>query len=121
MMVTTEMTAATPTTMPINVNAVRSLLARRLAVATRNASQIFWPRKSTKQKLLAVSNLFCAFCAFCAFWWLLDPLVFLDLAVTNRDYAVGAFRDVVLVSDYDDRVAFGVETLKQVHDLHAGV
>src|ERR1041384_6090670 len=118
MMVTTEMTAATPTTMPINVNAVRSLLARRLAVATRNASQSFLPRKSTKQKLLAVSNLFCAFCAF---WWLPDPLGFLDLAVTNRDYAVGAFRDVRPVRDYDDRVAFGVEGVKTDHYLRGGV
>jgi hypothetical protein len=37
-MVTTAMTAATPTTMPTNVSAVRSLLARRLAKATRNDS-----------------------------------------------------------------------------------
>src|SRR5262249_61214051 len=36
--VTTAITADTPTTIPINVRAVRSLLARKLAVATRNAS-----------------------------------------------------------------------------------
>ena len=39
MMVTTEITAATPTTTPINVNAVRSLLARRLPSATLKDSQ----------------------------------------------------------------------------------
>ena len=39
MIVTTAITAVTPTTMPINVRAVLSLLVRRLAVATRKASQ----------------------------------------------------------------------------------
>jgi hypothetical protein len=39
MIVTTAMTAVTPTTIPISVSAVRSLLARRLEVATRKASQ----------------------------------------------------------------------------------
>ena len=104
MMVTTEITAATPTTMPISVNAVRSMLERRLAVATLNASQIFWPRKSKEHKQA-----------------LPDPLVLLDLTVANRDYAMRAFRDVVLVRHHDDGVAFRVETLEQVHDLHAGV
>ena len=37
--VTTAITAATPTTIPISVSAVRSLFVRRLATATRNASQ----------------------------------------------------------------------------------
>src|SRR6185369_14006739 len=40
MIVITAITAVTPTTIPTSVSAVRSLLARRLAVATRNASQI---------------------------------------------------------------------------------
>src|ERR1051325_44660 len=115
MMVTTEMTAATPTTMPIKVSAVRSLLARRLAVATRNASQIFWPRKSTKQKPQPLSNLSCAFLR------LPDSFVFLDLTVTNRDHAMGAFGNVVLVRDHDDRVAFRMKTLEEVHNLHTGV
>src|SRR6266446_1382659 len=38
MIVTTAITAETPTTIPINVKAVLSLFERRLAVATRNAS-----------------------------------------------------------------------------------
>jgi hypothetical protein len=104
MMVTTEMTAATPTTMPIKVSAVRSLLARKLAVATRNASQMCWPRKSILP-----------------FAALLDSLVFFDLTVANRDHAVCAYRNVVFVRNHDDRVAFGVETLEEVHDLHAGM
>src|SRR5688572_32568899 len=37
--VTTAITAVTPTTIPISVSAVRSLLVRRLEVATRKASQ----------------------------------------------------------------------------------
>src|SRR6185369_12053072 len=120
MIVTTEMTAATPTTMPINVSAVRSLLARRLAVATRKASQIFWPRKSTKstKQNFTASSLFYAFCAFS---WLSDSFVFLDLTVADRDHAVRAFGDVMFVRHYDDGVAFGVETLEEVHDFHARV
>ena len=38
MIVTTAITAATPTTMPTSVSAVRNLFARKLASATRNAS-----------------------------------------------------------------------------------
>ena len=40
MMVTTAMTAATPTTTPTSVKAVRSLLARRLPSAMRSDSQV---------------------------------------------------------------------------------
>src|SRR2546423_10152935 len=39
MIVTTAMTADTPTTMPTSVRAVRNLFARRLDTATRNDSQ----------------------------------------------------------------------------------
>ena len=34
---------------------------------------------------------------------------------------MGACGDVVLVRNDDDRVAFGVETFEEIHDLHAGV
>src|SRR5262245_57597508 len=119
MMVTTEMTAATPTTIPIKVSAVRSLLARRLAVATRNASQIAvsrkndsdcWPRKSTKSTKQTRYFLLCILCLFVGA--LLNSFVLLDLTVTNRDHAVRAVRNVVLVRNHDDRVAFRVETLE---------
>ena len=63
---------------------------------------------------------FC-FVPYVPFCGLSNSLIFLDLAVTNRDYAVGAHGNVVFVSDHDNRVAFGVETLEEVHDLHAGV
>src|SRR6185369_853943 len=106
MIVTTEITAATPTTMPTSVNAVRSLLERRLAVATRNASQMAVRRN--RYRILCLL-------------WLLNSLVFFDLTVANRDDAVGAFCDVVLVRHDDDRIAFGVETFEKIHDLHAGV
>src|ERR1700752_2136589 len=45
-MVTTAITAVTPTTIPIKVRDVRSLLALKLAVATRKASQIGGRRKA---------------------------------------------------------------------------
>src|SRR4029077_13514343 len=47
-MVTTAITAVTPTTIPTRVNAVRSLFERRLPVATRKASQIAVSRNSEK-------------------------------------------------------------------------
>src|ERR1044072_8553238 len=84
MIVTTAITAVTPTMMPINVNAVRNLLARRLAVATRNASQIAARRNSDSD--LRISMPFAA---------LLDSLVFLDKAVANRDNAVSTCGNVV--------------------------
>jgi hypothetical protein len=49
MMVTTAMTAETPTTMPTSVSAVRSLLARSEAAATRNDSQRDAIRRRIKQ------------------------------------------------------------------------
>src|SRR6185369_7135147 len=51
MMVTTAITAVTPTTMPIKVRDVRSLLARRLEVATRKASQIAVRRMSERERM----------------------------------------------------------------------
>src|SRR6185503_18661060 len=104
MIVTTAITAETPTMMPIRVNAVRSLFARRLAVATRKASQI------------AASRII-----FCAFVALPYAFVFFDKTVANRDNAVGTCGDIVFVRNDDDRVAFGVETFEEIHDLHAGV
>ena len=110
-------TAVTPTTMPIKVSAVRSLFARRLAVATRNASQMAVKRRSISHKTL--TDFITHQKGFC--FGLLNSLVFFDETVANRDHAVGAGGDVVLVSDDDDRVAFRVETLEEVHDFHAGV
>src|SRR5215216_2417461 len=123
MIVTTAITAVTPTMMPMSVSAVRNLFARRLAVATRNASQVAATRnkglpqgctKSTKtiEFVLLISAFLCSFVA------LPDSFVFFDLTVANRNDAMGTFGDVVLVSDDDDRVAFGVETLEKIHDLH---
>src|SRR6185436_8614391 len=48
--VTTAITAVTPTIIPINVSAVRSLLVRRLEVATRKASQIAVRRNRPSQR-----------------------------------------------------------------------
>ena len=45
MIVTTAITAATPTTIPTSVRAVRILLTRRLPTATRNDSQSGASRK----------------------------------------------------------------------------
>ena len=95
MIVTTAMTAVTPTMMPINVSAVRSLLARRLAVATRNASQIAVRRNSDSDLRIV-----------CLFVALPDPLVLLDLSVANRDNAVSTLGDVVFVRHDDNGVAF---------------
>lgn len=103
MIVTTAITAVTPTTIPVNVNAVRSLFARRLASATLNASHVAVRRKRGNEVLLP------------------NSFVLLDQSVTNRNNAVGAGRDVVLVGNDDDRVAFGVQPFEEVHDLHAGV
>jgi len=50
---------------------------------------------------------------------ILAALVAGDHAVFNMDYAMGIFRDVVLVRDENDGVAFGLEPVKQGHDLHA--
>ena len=52
MIVTTAITAATPTTMPTSVSAVRSLFARRLPSATRNASQIAVRRRNEAERFL---------------------------------------------------------------------
>src|SRR5512133_3543852 len=48
-MVTTAITAVTPTTIPISVSEVRSLFERRLEEATRNASQIAVSRNVGKE------------------------------------------------------------------------
>jgi hypothetical protein len=56
MIVTTAITAVTPTTIPISVSEVRSLLARRLAVATRNASQIAVRRNAEEELVREVKG-----------------------------------------------------------------
>ncbi len=48
-------------------------------------------------------------------------LVGFDTAVHDRDHAMGTSRDVALVCDDDDRVAFFMKPFKEVHDLHAGL
>src|SRR2546423_10203854 len=55
MIVTTAITAATPTTMPIKVSAVRNLLARRLPIATRNASHNAATRRSLNTFLIGAA------------------------------------------------------------------
>ena len=40
-------------------------------------------------------------------------------AVADADDAVGVVRDVALVGDEDDRVAFGVKLVEELHDLDA--
>src|SRR5258708_32697624 len=52
MIVTTAITAETPTTMPLSVSEVRNLLARMLARATRNASQSGAMRNSSSERNL---------------------------------------------------------------------
>jgi hypothetical protein len=47
-MVTTAMTAVTPTIIPIKVSAVRNLFCRRLPAATRKASQRVETRRPTE-------------------------------------------------------------------------
>jgi hypothetical protein len=150
MIVTTAITAATPTMTPIKVKAVRSLFARKLPSATRNASHKAATRSGLKAFLRRE--------AICAsdFGWagrvpgrvsvssgitktggykthpyslersacmrlLPDFLVFFDQTVANGDYAVGPRGDVVLVSYHDDRVSLTMQPLEQIHDLHAGV
>jgi hypothetical protein len=51
MIVTTEMTAVTPTIMPTNVSAVRSLFCRRLDAATKNDSQSAATRKRGNERM----------------------------------------------------------------------
>ena len=41
------------------------------------------------------------------------------IAVADADDAVGVVRDVALVGDEDDRVAFGVKLVEELHDLDA--
>src|SRR5437763_7699586 len=50
---------------------------------------------------------------------LLDSLVFFDQAVADRDDAMRARSDVVLVGDQDDGVALFVELFEEVHDVIA--
>src|SRR5687768_12889366 len=47
-------------------------------------------------------------------------LVFFDKSVANGNDPVRARCDVVLVRDYNDCVAFAMQPLEEIHDLHAG-
>src|ERR1044071_9556690 len=127
MIVTTEITAVTPTTIPISVSAVRSLFWRRLAAATRNASQTAamrtagsdFTRAGKESRLPKMSgsgdgSLRIAMAAI-----LLDCLVFFDQAVANGDNAMRASGDVVFVRDKNNRVAVFVKFPEEVHDVVA--
>jgi len=48
-------------------------------------------------------------------------LVALDHSIFNVDHAVSIFRDVMLVGDQHDRVAFAVQAVKQCHDFASGL
>src|SRR6185295_5230373 len=56
MMVTTAITAATPTTMPTSVSAVRILFCRKLPSATKNASHNAVTRKNENERFLSGEN-----------------------------------------------------------------
>src|SRR5687768_151892 len=121
MIVTTAMTAVTPTTMPISVRAVRNRLARKLPVATLKASQTAAIRK-TGNDLIRAGRTARANVKRCGrgsgpplrsiMLLLSDSFVFFDHAVANRNDAVGAFGDVVLVRNDDDGVAFGMQAFE---------
>src|ERR1035438_1234193 len=51
----------------------------------------------------------------------LGGLVGVDLAVADMDDAMGIFGDVRLVGDQDNGVAVGVQSVKEGHDLQAGL
>src|SRR5580765_1235738 len=51
---------------------------------------------------------------------LLNLLVFFDQSVADRDDAMSAGRNVMLVRHQDDGVALFVELFKKVHDVVAG-
>src|SRR5262249_6216046 len=127
MIVTTDITAVTPTTIPISVSAVRSLFWRRLAPATRNASQTAAMRsagndltragKESRLPKMSGSRGVSLRIAMAAI--LLDCLVFFDQAIADRDDAMRTSGDVVLVRDKNDRVAVFVKFLEEVHDVIA--
>jgi hypothetical protein len=148
MIVTTAMTAATPTTMPTKVRAVRSLLVRRLASATRNASHTAVRRNSDRERFRALNvsplrvepdivpdSAEMSFAmkeirrakntrlvhVYQADFPLSDLFVFLDQPVANGNDAVRAGSDIGLVRHHNDGVSFAVQPLKEVHDFHAGV
>ncbi len=47
-------------------------------------------------------------------------MVLLYSAVVHKDYPVGVSRNIFVVSDHDDGVAFAVETDEELHDLTGG-
>src|SRR2546423_2966742 len=126
MIVTTAITAVTPTMMPTSVSAVRSLFWRRLASATKNASQTAAilsrgnERSRAERFVGRRANPFGGFVAD-ALRGNIAPLsnlfVFFDQAVSNRDDAMRPSRYVVLVRDENDGVAFFVKLLEEVHDV----
>ena len=44
-----------------------------------------------------------------------------DLSITNANDAMSKLGDVALVSDKNDRVSLGMESIKQLHDFYAGL
>src|ERR1043165_8335796 len=127
MIVTTEITAVTPTTIPISVSAVRSLFWRKLAPASRNASQTAAMRSAGNDltragkasRLPKMSGSLCVSLRG-RMAALLYLLVFFDEAVTNRDDAKRPARDVVFVRDKNNCVAVFVESFEEVHDVVTG-
>src|SRR5437763_2130153 len=123
--VTTAMTAVTPTMILNRVSAVRSLFWRRLDAATMKASHSAATRRAGNERRRAGKDrrlpkpsgsgdvsLLVGIAAI-----LLDLLVFFDQSVADRDDATCSSSDVMLVRDQDDGVALFVELLKEVHDV----
>src|SRR6185295_308104 len=50
-----------------------------------------------------------------------DLLVLFDQSVTNGNHAMSARGDIGFMRDDDDRIAFTVQALEEIHDFHAGV
>ena len=130
--VITEITAATPTTIPMRVRAVRSLLERKLPAATRNASQRAVRRKSRNRRRFPGAGASAkALDGFVSAGLiarespsvaqLSDFFVFFDESVANGDYTMRARGNVMLMRYDDDRISFSVQALEEVHDLHAGM
>src|SRR2546423_11863544 len=130
MMVITAITAVTPTIIPTSVSAVRSLFWRRLAAATRKASHSAATRRAgnariraRRERLGSKTNWGFSLVMSVRITtpaMLSNFLVFFDQSVANRNDAMRARGNVMLVCDENYRVAAFMEFLKQVHDVVAG-
>src|SRR5712664_3424101 len=126
------MTAVTPTMIPIRVSPVRSLFWRRLARATKKASQVAASLKAGNERIRAgrerrwPESYPRGGSASDALWGniaeaiLLCLLVFFDQPVADRNDATRARGNIAFVRHQDYGVAVFVKLLEEVHDVVAG-